>query len=75
MGQRQKQHMGRSAGDESVAAGRDIPDEGLESRTEELREASGGRHPEVGRGEPNAETEALPRDAEGEAALDDDEER
>jgi hypothetical protein len=61
MGQRQKQHMGRSAGDESEVSGRDVADEGIEERVAELGDASGGRRPNVARGEPNAETEGLPR--------------
>jgi hypothetical protein len=62
MGQRQKQHLGRSSGDESEVSGRDAPDAGLEGRVGELRDARGGRRPDVRHGEPNAETEGLPRE-------------
>ena len=63
MGERQKQHMGRSTGDEREVAGRDVPDTEGERRAGEL--AEDGDRPRVARGEPNAETEGLSREDGG----------
>ncbi|HEX6060406.1 MAG TPA: hypothetical protein VFZ11_15455 [Gemmatimonadaceae bacterium] len=65
MGERQKQHMGRSTGDEREVAGRDVPVAEGERRASEL--AEDGDRPRVARGEPNAETEGLRREEGGDA--------
>ena len=65
MGERQKQHLGRSTGDEREIAGRDVPDRESEHRASEL--AGNGDRPRVARGEPNAETEGPSREDGGDA--------